>query len=64
MHKNTPLAVAGIIFSIVALGHLARLIYGFPIIVGTTVIPTWASLVGLIVALVLAIWMFVSLRGK
>ena len=55
---KAPLLAAGLIFAIIAIAHLARLIYHFPIIIGTTVLPIWASVVGLIVTGGLALWMF------
>ena len=48
MYK-APLTVAGIIFAIVAFVHLYRLYDNFLLIVGTTVVPLWVNIVGLIV---------------
>lgn len=58
MNKNIPLAVAGIVFSLVAIAHLSRLILGFNIVIANYHVPLKINLIGLIVALVLAIWMF------
>lgn len=50
MSQKTFSLVAGIIFSIIALLHLLRIIYGWdPVIQGWTV-PKWLSWVALIVS--------------
>lgn len=59
MHKS-PLVVAGIVFGLVALIHLARLYFQFPLIVGSVSVPLWANGVGFIVAVALSYWMFSS----
>lgn len=56
--KRAALVVAGIIFGAIALGHLIRLFYHFPIIVNAIPIPDNASWIGLIVAAALSFWMF------
>jgi hypothetical protein len=60
--KKTPLIVAGIIFGLVALVHLARLYYHFPIIVGEWPVPEKANIIGFIVAGLLSIWMFLAAK--
>jgi hypothetical protein len=50
--------VAGIIFSIFAIMHLLRLIYHWKIIIAGSVIPMSVSGIALIVAVILAVWMF------
>jgi hypothetical protein len=42
--------LAAIIFALMALVHLYRLIRPFDVVVGGTALPSWASIVGLIVA--------------
>jgi hypothetical protein len=58
--KNIALVVAGFIFSLVTLIHVLRLIYAWDITIGTKVIPLSVSVIGLIVAASLAIWMFTA----
>lgn len=60
MNKNSPLTVAGIIFTIVAIVHLLRLLFNWGMIINGYVIPMWFSVLGLIIATLLAIWMFVA----
>lgn len=55
---ETPLIVGGIIFTLVALVHLYRLLTGTLVIVGTTFVPLWITVAGLVVAVLMAIWMF------
>ena len=56
MKPFTTLAV--IIFALVALVHLFRLIWGFEVVVGGTMLPQWVSLPGLIIpaGLALMLW--------
>ncbi len=42
--------LAAIIFAIVALAHLIRAVWGWPIIINMTEIPIWVSWVAFIVA--------------
>lgn len=58
MQKNTALLTAGFIFSLVALIHFLRLILGKEIIILGYLLPPSVSLIGFIVSLLLAIWMF------
>jgi hypothetical protein len=62
---TTGLRVASIIFALFALGHIARLIKHATVIVGSHHIPMSVSIVALIVAAGLSIWMWrlSSLKG-
>jgi hypothetical protein len=62
MSQKAFLGVSGTIFGIVAILHLARIIYGWPAQIGTFVVPTWASWVSLFVAGYLALTAFILLR--
>lgn len=55
------LGISGAIFTLVAILHLYRILEGTLILFGTTVMPMWASYVGLVVALAMAIWNFAAL---
>lgn len=57
-NSRTALIVSGCIFILVSCVHVLRLIYHWSIIVNGTAIPGYASIFGIIVSLVLAIWMF------
>lgn len=64
MRKSTPLLVAGIIFLIMALVHLVRLVLNVEVIVSGYTLPLWVSVVGLIVAAGLSIWMLMARRSS
>ena len=51
-------AVSGTLFSLVALAHLMRLIYGWHIQVDDLTVPMWVSWVGFFVPALLAVWAF------
>jgi hypothetical protein len=52
--KKPFTVVAAIIFAVVALVHLLRLMYGWVVNVAGGSVPMWASVVGLVIAGVLA----------
>jgi len=58
--KNSALIVAGIIFGLVALVHLFRLYFHFPIIIGHTSVPIGANIIAFIVSGILSLWMFIA----
>ena len=60
--KNFAMLAAAI-FAIVALAHIARLFYDWPVTIGTLSIPMWASWVGVVVAALLAWLGFRASRG-
>jgi len=64
MSKNIALIVAGAVFIIVAIVHLVRLIVKLHITVGQWEVPMSISMVGLILAGVLGMWMFISAAKK
>lgn len=64
MRKDLPLFISGLIFAIVALAHLARLWFQFPILVGDTQIPLVVNVIGFFVAGFLSVWMFLAVKTK
>lgn len=56
--RKLPLIIAGIIFLLVALMHLLRLVYHWEIIIAGQIIPMSVSVIGLIIAAILAFWLF------
>ncbi len=64
MDKNKALLVAGLIFALVAILHLVRYYFSLEIVVGGTNIPLSLSLVGFVVAGLLALWMFFARASK
>ena len=60
---RTYLVVSAVLFGAVALAHLLRLIYGWPVQIGAEGVPLWLSVIGLVVAGGLCAWAFVLARG-
>ena len=56
------LLVSGILFGAVALAHLLRLIYAWPVQLGAETVPMWISVIGLVVAGALCAWAFALVR--
>jgi hypothetical protein len=56
--QTVGMRLAGTIFGLVCLGHLWRLLAHSDVIIGTYHVPMWPSVVGLIVAGIMSIWMF------
>ena len=62
MKNNFALRAAGTVFLLVALMHLLRFIFKVEVIVAGFEVPLWYSLVGIIVALMLSMWLFRSVK--
>ncbi len=60
MNRGIYCVVSGIVFTFVALAHLARLVYGWPIQIEDMMIPMWVSWAGMIITAMLALWAFKS----
>ncbi|HXM81229.1 MAG TPA: hypothetical protein VN929_04810 [Burkholderiales bacterium] len=50
--------ITGVIFGIVALTHVARLVFGWSAEVAGSAVPLWISWVAIVVAGALCIWAF------
>ncbi len=48
--------LSGMLFIIVAVVHLARLVLGWPLLIGAMFVPMWVSVVGLIVTGALGVY--------
>jgi hypothetical protein len=55
--------VSGVLFSLVALAHLLRIVYGMSIVVDDVEVPMLVSWIGLFVPAILAVWAFRVSRG-
>jgi len=58
------ITIAIVIFSLVAVLHVLRLIFGWQAVINGLVIPMWASVVGLIIAGGLAIMLWRESRPQ
>ena len=50
------LVISGAVFFLVAVFHLLRLLYDWPVVVGTWTVPLWLSYVGLPVSFAYCVW--------
>ena len=50
MDQKTFSVMAGVIFALVALAHLVRIYFGWPIVISSWSIPMWVSWAALVVA--------------
>ena len=57
MSEHAFSLTAGILFLLIALGHLARIVLGLPVVVQGVSVPVWASVVAL------AVTAFLSYEG-
>ena len=63
MTQTAYLLLSGTLFATVAVAHLARLVFGWSILVDTEVVPMWVSWLGLLIPGGLAVWAGVILMG-
>ena len=54
MTQRTFFLIAAALFSLIALGHAIRLLFGWHVTVESVVVPVWISWIGLAVATYLA----------
>ncbi len=60
-----PAALAAVsVFAAVALAHLLRLVFRVEMVVGGTMVPMWASAVGLVVPLAIAVFLWREQRRE
>jgi len=56
--------VAGVLFLLVALGHLVRMVMGWKVIVGDWTMPMWPSVVVIVVAAALGVCLLMCACSK
>jgi len=49
MSEHTFSLTVGIVFLLIALGHLVRLVFGVPLVIQSVSIPLWASAIAMVV---------------
>jgi hypothetical protein len=49
MNERSYIVIAGVVFLLIALGHLLRLVFGVSFVVFDTPVPMWASLIAVII---------------
>ena len=55
--KPAALAAA-IVFTAVAIAHLLRIVLGVEIVIGGALVPTWASVLAVVVPLAIAVFLW------
>jgi hypothetical protein len=50
MSERAFLVTAGIVFLLIAFGHLARIVFGVPFIVQDIAVPLWLSGIAVVIA--------------
>ncbi len=63
MNYKTYCGVSALLFTVVALVHLTRLIYGWPVQVDSAAVPMLVSWMGLAVSGGLAVWGYRGFRA-
>ena len=62
MNRKTYMALTATVFLAVAIAHLLRIVFGWPVLIGGLSIPTWVSWLAVLVAGALGYFGF-ALRG-
>jgi len=52
--------IAGILFGVIAIIHLARLLCPFDVVIANYHVPMWVSIIGFLVPGLLSAWLFRS----
>ena len=64
MKDSKYCTVSGVLFSLVALAHLLRLIFGMSVQIEGFAVPMFASWIGFIIPACLAVWAFQIVRAS
>lgn len=54
--QTSYVSITGSVFALIAVLHLLRLVYGWEASIGGWVVPTWLSVVALLVSGCIALW--------
>jgi hypothetical protein len=64
MKARTYLLFSGVIFGLVCLGHLLRVVFNVPLVVGTYDVPMTISWMGMFVSAGLVVWVIAMLTRE
>jgi hypothetical protein len=64
MKARTYLLISGVIFGLVCLGHLLRVVFNVPLVVGTYDVPMTISWMGMFVSAGLVVWVIAMLTRE
>ena len=59
---NAYLTISGALFAVVALTHVTRLLFHWPLEIGGWAVPLWVSWIGALLPGALSVWAFRLLR--
>ena len=64
MKTRTYLLISGVIFGLVCLGHLLRVVFNWPLVIGTLDVPMTVSWMGMIITAGLVVWVIAMLTRE
>ena len=64
MKTRTYLLISAVIFSVVCLGHLLRIVFNWPLAIGTLDVPMAVSWMGMIITGGLVVWAIAMLTRE
>ena len=64
MKTKTYLLISGLIFGVVCLGHLLRIVFNWPLVIGALEVPMAVSWMGMIVTAGLVVWVIAMLTRE
>jgi len=64
MKARTYLLISGVIFGLVCLGHMLRIVFDWPLIIGTLDVPMAVSWMGMIITAGLVVWVIAMLTRE
>ncbi|MCK9997289.1 MAG: hypothetical protein KAH56_13520 [Candidatus Krumholzibacteria bacterium] len=64
MKAKTYLFISGLIFGVVCLGHLLRIVFSWPLVIGALDVPMAVSWMGMIITAGLVVWVIAMLTRE
>jgi hypothetical protein len=64
MKARTYLLISGVIFGLVCLGHLLRVVFNWPLVIGALEVPMAVSWMGMIITAGLVVWVIAMLTRE
>lgn len=64
MKARTYLLISGVIFGLVCLGHLLRVVFNWPLVIGALEVPMAISWMGMIITAGLVAWVIAMLTRE
>jgi len=56
MKAKTYLLISAVVFGIVCFGHMLRIVFGWPLVIGTYDVPMAVSWMGMVITAGLVVW--------